>query len=301
MAPKRPTVVADPGQRADRHRRHPRAHLRDGRRPAPDGRVEPGVPAGRVGGRRHRAGRRRQVRRPQPGRAAGLMRWSRQRPGAHRRARTRVRLRHRGGRPRVHRVALPLRARRGRHPGHRVLRGQVDPVWARILDVPTNRHRELRDGMRHTLEQLKTAAEAMSRSRRPAMTLKVAPARYLLGCRIGRGALVLRTACSRTRRPVTRRSGTWRWPRCVHRRASGSPRHRTPPRRRSVVHPRRGSHLLARRRAAHAPSAGTFVFGPRMVDHRFRVDSARGPLPPAASPRPDSRTSPERADRRRLR
>ena len=36
------------------------------------------------------------------------------------------------------------------------------PVWARILDVPTNRHRELLEGMRHTLEQLKTAAEAMS-------------------------------------------------------------------------------------------------------------------------------------------
>ncbi len=36
------------------------------------------------------------------------------------------------------------------------------PAWARILDVPTNRHRELLEGMRHTLRQLKTAAEAMS-------------------------------------------------------------------------------------------------------------------------------------------
>ena len=36
------------------------------------------------------------------------------------------------------------------------------PVWARIVDVPTNRHRELLEGMRHTLKQLKTAAEAMS-------------------------------------------------------------------------------------------------------------------------------------------
>ena len=36
------------------------------------------------------------------------------------------------------------------------------PVWARILDVPTNRHRELLEGMRHTLQQLKTAAEAVS-------------------------------------------------------------------------------------------------------------------------------------------
>ena len=33
------------------------------------------------------------------------------------------------------------------------------PVWARILDVPTNRHRELLEGMRHTLALLKTAAE----------------------------------------------------------------------------------------------------------------------------------------------
>jgi hypothetical protein len=36
------------------------------------------------------------------------------------------------------------------------------PVWARIIDVPTNRHRELLKGMRHTLQQLKTAAEAVS-------------------------------------------------------------------------------------------------------------------------------------------
>lgn len=33
------------------------------------------------------------------------------------------------------------------------------PVWARILDVPTNRHRELKDNMHDTLEQLKTKAE----------------------------------------------------------------------------------------------------------------------------------------------
>jgi hypothetical protein len=36
------------------------------------------------------------------------------------------------------------------------------PAWARIVDVPTNRHRELQGAMRHTLEQLKTAAEAMT-------------------------------------------------------------------------------------------------------------------------------------------
>ena len=39
------------------------------------------------------------------------------------------------------------------------------PAWARIVDVPTNRHRELREAMRHTLGQLKTAAESKSRSR----------------------------------------------------------------------------------------------------------------------------------------
>jgi hypothetical protein len=34
------------------------------------------------------------------------------------------------------------------------------PTWARIVDIPTNRHRELLEGMRHTLEQLKTLAES---------------------------------------------------------------------------------------------------------------------------------------------
>ena len=42
------------------------------------------------------------------------------------------------------------------------------PAWARILDVPTNRHRELKDAMRHTLEQLKARAEvAAGSSSRP--------------------------------------------------------------------------------------------------------------------------------------
>lgn len=36
------------------------------------------------------------------------------------------------------------------------------PAWARILDVPTNRHRELLEGMRHTLDRLKVAAETRS-------------------------------------------------------------------------------------------------------------------------------------------
>lgn len=36
------------------------------------------------------------------------------------------------------------------------------PAWARVLDVPTNRHKELLEGMRDTLAQLKTAAENTS-------------------------------------------------------------------------------------------------------------------------------------------
>jgi hypothetical protein len=34
------------------------------------------------------------------------------------------------------------------------------PTWARMVDVPTNRARELRQAMQHTLEQLRVAAEA---------------------------------------------------------------------------------------------------------------------------------------------
>jgi hypothetical protein len=38
------------------------------------------------------------------------------------------------------------------------------PKWARILDVPTNRHKELLKGMRTTLERLKATAEAHDRA-----------------------------------------------------------------------------------------------------------------------------------------
>jgi hypothetical protein len=34
------------------------------------------------------------------------------------------------------------------------------PTWARIVDVPTNRAKELAEAMQHTLEHLRTAAEA---------------------------------------------------------------------------------------------------------------------------------------------
>jgi len=38
------------------------------------------------------------------------------------------------------------------------------PTWARIVDVPTNRHRGLLKSMQFTLEQLKIAAEAATTS-----------------------------------------------------------------------------------------------------------------------------------------
>ena len=39
------------------------------------------------------------------------------------------------------------------------------PVWARILDVPTNRHKQLVANMRTTLERLKVAAERQATDR----------------------------------------------------------------------------------------------------------------------------------------
>jgi hypothetical protein len=41
------------------------------------------------------------------------------------------------------------------------------PVWARIVDIPTNRARELSEGMEHTLARLKTTAEARDEAGRP--------------------------------------------------------------------------------------------------------------------------------------
>jgi hypothetical protein len=40
------------------------------------------------------------------------------------------------------------------------------PAWARIVDVPTNRARELREGMVHTLARLKAAAEVRDQAER---------------------------------------------------------------------------------------------------------------------------------------
>lgn len=36
------------------------------------------------------------------------------------------------------------------------------PLWARVIDVPTNRHRELKEAMGHTLGRLKAVAETAS-------------------------------------------------------------------------------------------------------------------------------------------
>jgi hypothetical protein len=41
------------------------------------------------------------------------------------------------------------------------------PVWARIIDVPTNRARELIEGMEQTLTRLKSMAEARDEAGRP--------------------------------------------------------------------------------------------------------------------------------------
>ncbi len=40
------------------------------------------------------------------------------------------------------------------------------PAWARIVDIPTNRARELREAMLHTLARLKSCAEAMDQAGR---------------------------------------------------------------------------------------------------------------------------------------
>ena len=42
------------------------------------------------------------------------------------------------------------------------------PAWARMVDIPANRHRELREAMGCTLGRLKTAAEALAGSPRRA-------------------------------------------------------------------------------------------------------------------------------------
>ena len=61
-------------------------------------------------------------------------------------------------------MAVPARTRRD---GTRVTESyQVKwiPAWARVVDVPTNRYRELRDAMQHTLGRLKVAAETTKAS-----------------------------------------------------------------------------------------------------------------------------------------
>jgi Polyketide cyclase / dehydrase and lipid transport len=41
------------------------------------------------------------------------------------------------------------------------------PAWARIVDIPTNRARELSEAMEHTLARLKSAAEVRDEAGRP--------------------------------------------------------------------------------------------------------------------------------------
>jgi hypothetical protein len=41
------------------------------------------------------------------------------------------------------------------------------PTWARIVDVPTNRAKEIVEGMHHTLTRLKATAEARDEAGRP--------------------------------------------------------------------------------------------------------------------------------------
>jgi hypothetical protein len=38
------------------------------------------------------------------------------------------------------------------------------PLWARVMDVPLNRHKDLMKNMRHTLAQLKTDGERQTRA-----------------------------------------------------------------------------------------------------------------------------------------
>ena len=109
-----------------------------------------------------------------PGDVSAIAPW----PGAGRRSGVRVRLRHRRGRRestvwRYQFVALGDGRTRVTE-GYEV---RWIPTWARILDVPTNRHKDLLKGMRTTLERLKadranTAAHQFRRGPRrdPVMT-----------------------------------------------------------------------------------------------------------------------------------
>lgn len=49
------------------------------------------------------------------------------------------------------------------------------PAWARILDIPTNRHRELSEAMRITLSRLKTAAEDEVEASRLSPPIRTSP------------------------------------------------------------------------------------------------------------------------------
>jgi hypothetical protein len=103
------------------------------------------------------------------------------------------------------------------------------------------------------------------------MTLEVGPSGYRLEAGQGEPLwFARRTAHLQDHRRADRRA-------LGHGRVPGSTRHRvtdppSPGRGRGVVRPRGPAHLLAGRQPITA-EAGDFVFGPRGVTHRFRVDS----------------------------
>jgi hypothetical protein len=118
------------------------------------------MPACRVDRRFGRPGCGRHFRRPQQGRTDGPHEMVATRPGPHRRPR------HGSSPSRPRKVAASRPCGRYRFEpvegGTRVTESydvKWIPTWARIVDVPTNRYGELQEAMRHTLDQLKAAAE----------------------------------------------------------------------------------------------------------------------------------------------
>ena len=67
---------------------------------------------------------------------------------------------HRGGRSGVDEMDLQVRSGGRRNPVTETYDVQWLPAWARIVDGPLNRRGELHRHMRHTLGQLKQAAES---------------------------------------------------------------------------------------------------------------------------------------------
>ena len=243
-------------------------HLRPGRRPGPHGRVEPGVPTRRVGGRRNRSRGRGQVRRSQPGRTAPTHAVVASRPRPRRRPRPGVRLRHRGGRPRVHHVALPVRARRG---GTRVTESYEVKWIPRGPASSTFRPTGIASCARHAPHARAAQGRRRGNDRAAANRDPGRRARRLSYSMPDKGEAVWFAAvCSSTRRPVPRPVTSRSLRSTARCRIATSP---PSPRGRGLVHPRRGPHVLAGRRGAGRWARARSSSGRAMVDHRFRVDS----------------------------